>query len=61
MKKAYNTPSVFATELKAEQMLAVSVGVKDDVTVGGSNAWSNHKAWSSENFMPGNDEEFVEE
>ncbi len=61
MKKTYITPSVIATELKAEQMLAVSVGVKDDVTVGGNEAWSNHKAWSSENFMPGYEDEAVED
>ncbi len=46
-------------DLNAEQMLAVSVGVKDD-TVCAGDAWSNHKAWSAESFMP-QDEETVEE
>ncbi len=58
MKKTYISPSLVIAELNAEQMLALSVGVEGGSSTGGSNAWSNHKAWDSENFMP---QEEVEE
>ncbi len=63
MKKTYITPAVLVMELKAENMLAVSVKVSgdDNKRVGASGAWTNKKGWSADNFMPGNEDEYVEE
>ncbi len=62
MKKTYITPAIFVMEMKAENMLAVS-SVKMDQSAGktGSDSWTNKKGWSADNFMPGNEDEYVEE
>ncbi len=59
MKKAYIAPELFITDLRAEQMLAVSVGVSDKET-DADNSWSQHKGWSSENWAETSEEMFEE-
>ncbi len=62
MKKTYITPAIFVMEMKAENMLAVSsVQMDSSAEKAGSASWTNKKGWSSENFMPGNEDEYVEE
>lgn len=51
MKKTYITPLNHVANLHTEHMLAVSVPVDNSTEINGSDAYSNHRGWSSTNWM----------
>lgn len=51
MKKTYIKPLTRVTQFHTEHMLAMSIPVNHETEVNGSDAYSNRRGWSSENWM----------